>query len=75
MSVDLSANAFIKELNDVVTAIWASHAKDYMRENISYSSGGYGIMQREELRQIIGEIYCLKDHLEWLHHACEDISA
>lgn len=69
-----SAVAYINVLKDAINDIWVNFAEDASLDSLSYSQGGYGAMQHEELRDILRLLNALKSNVDYLYESCRDIS-
>lgn len=68
-----SAESHILHLKNMIGNIWASYEDNTVIDSLTYAEKEYGVMQREELKEIMRLLGQLKKHVDDLYEDCPDI--
>lgn len=68
-----TAESLIFDLKQLLDAVWKKYGENAVRHSLIYAAGEYGVMQREELREIMEELADLKRHVDALSRDCQEI--
>lgn len=70
-----SAESHILQLKKSIGNIWARYEDNTVIDSLTYAEKEYGVMQREELKEIMRLLGQLKKHVDDLCEDCPSIIA
>lgn len=71
--VFMRAETFISDLKSAIDEVWTKYNTSAPLNKLIYARGGYGLMQHEEIKEILHSLESLKKQLDDLSEECRTI--